>query len=396
MYEVLDGLLDLSYSDCKSQNIYREEDFEQFKINEPYIGIVDTSIYYDMQAYLRPLSSFYQLRNLGYNNMENALEKHEQIIDVKNMRLIQKLKYKENIVNQRREIVKKLEGSSGIQGKSASLNQNMIVIYVDAISRQRAMKKLPKTMEFFKNQNDMYEFLKFHSLVGWTDQNAQMFMYGNAYLNGSYITNKTVQSSIFEFFQEQGFITGKSQNYCEFSYYTQPPSINEIQPHKVFDHENVAFSCDPHYHNKENPHLPNSGPYSIFRHCLYGKDTYEHVLDFGTQFMNLYPKDKKLLVLNFIDNHEGTGEVVKYLDQPLTQFMTDMQQKHPNTTILLMSDHGWHMNGLGMMMTGKDQSMVEKHLPVLYIANLGNSLSELEKSNLIYNQQKLFSKQDAT
>lgn len=48
--------------------------------------------------------------------------------------------------------------------------------------------------------------------------------------------------------------------------------------------------------------------------------------------------------------HEGTGEVIKYLDQPLAKFLESI--KDENTTIMLMSDHGFHMNGPNLWAAG--------------------------------------------
>jgi len=58
---------------------------------------------------------------------------------------------------------------------------------------------------------------------------------------------------------------------------------------------------DPHYLVPEAPCDSLQGPFSIFRRCLYGKDVFEHVLDYGQKFMKAYKEDKKLLYLEFLD-----------------------------------------------------------------------------------------------
>jgi hypothetical protein len=91
------------------------------------------------------------------------------------------------------------------------------------------------------------------------------------------------------------------------------------------DHESISYACDPNYHDPQNSFSPYMGPFSIFRRCLYGKDTYEHVMDFGKKFINAYPNEKKVVWLDFIDMHEGTGEVINYLDKPLSKFLKEIQ-----------------------------------------------------------------------
>jgi arylsulfatase A-like enzyme len=49
-------------------------------------------------------------------------------------------------------------------------------------------------------------------------------------------------------------------------------------------------------------------------------------------------------MINFLDMHEGTHEVINYLDEPLAKFLREM--KAENTTIVMFSDHGPHMGGL--------------------------------------------------
>ena len=59
----------------------------------------------------------------------------------------------------------------------------------------------------------------------------------------------------------------------------------------------------------------------MYRRCLYGKDTFEYSLDFGTNFINAYKDKPKVLNLELIDMHEPTGEVVKFMDSKLEAFL---------------------------------------------------------------------------
>lgn len=60
--------------------------------------------------------------------------------------------------------------------------------------------------------------------------------------------------------------------------------------------------------------------------------------------MNTYSKEKKILMLTFMDMHEGTGEVINYLDKPMAKFLREIENE--NTSILMFSDHGPHLGGI--------------------------------------------------
>ena len=59
------------------------------------------------------------------------------------------------------------------------------------------------------------------------------------------------------------------------------------------------------------------GEYANLRRCLYGKDAYEYSLEYAEQFWEQYADEPKFFRLGFIDGHEGSLEVIKYLDEPL-------------------------------------------------------------------------------
>ena len=91
-------------------------------------------------------------------------------------------------------------------------------------------------------------------------------------------------------------------------------------------------------------HTDFDGAHSIQRRCYYGKDTFEYVLEYGRQFWKTYENEKKFLSMEFIDAHEGTGEVVKYLDAALVQMLSEIDLE--DTVLILTSDHGWHMQSV--------------------------------------------------
>lgn len=88
-----------------------------------------------------------------------------------------------------------------------------------------------------------------------------------------------------------------------------------------------------------------------------------------------------MLWLAFMDFHEGTAEVINYLDKPLASYIREIQNE--DTTIMLMSDHGFHMGGLKMALGGHQHS-TELRLPAMFLYNL-KGLNKEEEYNLKYN-----------
>lgn len=63
------------------------------------------------------------------------------------------------------------------------------------------------------------------------------------------------------------------------------------------DHELMIL--DPLYVNKKNYFDTSRGVNSVYRRCLYGKDTNEHAFDYGLQFLKEYKDEKKMLYLEY-------------------------------------------------------------------------------------------------
>ena len=69
-------------------------------------------------------------------------------------------------------------------------------------------------------------------------------------------------------------------------------------------------------------------------------------------------------MMEFMDMHEGTGEVLKYLDDPLV--MTLQEMNLDDTIVILVSDHGWHMKSIFHLLK-LEITKVEINLPALFI-----------------------------
>jgi hypothetical protein len=62
------------------------------------------------------------------------------------------------------------------------------------------------------------------------------------------------------------------------------------------------------------------------RKCLYNKEVNSYLIDYGKDFLTTYSEFPKYLELNFLDAHEGTGDALNYLDDPLRGFMDWLEQ----------------------------------------------------------------------
>ena len=237
--------------------------------------------------------------------------------------------------------------------KYKSTFDNILFIFMDSLSREHFKRKLKKTTKFIekfmKKNNDenlknykSYQFMKYTTFDAFTQMSAQPMFYGEK------MDPKTSNGTfILKYMKERGFITGQSIDLCSRELFvTMNNCLNKVE-FSDFDHENVAMFCDANYYNRDNPYPFLQGGFSIIRRCLYGKDAFEYVLEYGTKFWEAYSENKKFLRLGFIDAHEQSEEVIKYMDKPLTDFLENLFNKNllKNTAIFFVSDHGNGMYG---------------------------------------------------
>ena len=80
---------------------------------------------------------------------------------------------------------------------------------------------------------------------------------------------------------------------------------------------------------------------------MYGKDSGEFQIDYAQQFFETYKDQNKFYRMMFSDAHEGSMEVVKYLDDPIVGFLEFLENNGhlENSILMIMSDHGTSMPG---------------------------------------------------
>jgi hypothetical protein len=289
----------------------------------------------------------------------------------------------------RDEEVIKLRQSYYLKVGKQLLLKNTMIIYIDAISRVhflRIMKKTVKWLEKFYKTDDpnftTYQFFKYHSLGYFTEINTVPAFLGKWWLEagGNYYIN---------YFKEKGAITSDIVNPCGRTVATYYNNDLRYLNWGQYDHHHSALFCDPNYNQADNPYTPFLGPYSIRRRCMHGKDVHDYQLEYGYKFWETYHDMPKLLRMQFIDAHEGSMNVVKYLDDKLANFLSDMESKGmlDDTLLLFMADHGNNMPGFISMMNSQDYN-IEKYLPMMFMV-VPSSLKKEYKDALEYNEQSL-------
>ena len=268
---------------------------------------------------------------------------------------------------------------------------NILFLYIDAISRPkfiRAMKNTEKYLSKYFNSSEksFYQMMKYHNFIFFTQQNVNPMFFGESMFNSN-------GTSILKHIKKKGFITGHSNNICTRQLYDIEDNYTENIEYDNFDHENIAMMCDPNFYNPENRFTPYMGPYSIRRRCLYGRDTFEYILEYGEKFWETYSKEHKFLRLSFQDAHEGTLEVVKYLDVKLAEFLEKFDRKGylKDTAVFLVSDHGNNMVGIYNIFQFEDY-VLEKTLGTWFM--LLPKKKEIDEKFLEINQQRLVSPYD--
>ena len=268
---------------------------------------------------------------------------------------------------------------------------NILFLYIDAISRPefiRAMKNTEKYLSKYFNSSEksFYQMMKYHNFIFFTQQNVNPMFFGESMFNSN-------GTSILKHIKKKGFITGHSNNICTRQLYDIEDNYTENIEYDNFDHENIAMMCDPNFYNPENRFTPYMGPYSIRRRCLYGRDTFEYIIEYGEKFWAAYSKEHKFLRLSFQDAHEGTLEVVKYLDVKLAEFLEKFDRKGylKDTAVFLVSDHGNNMVGIYNIFQFEDY-VLEKTLGTWFM--LLPKKKEIDEKFLEINQQRLVSPYD--
>ena len=274
------------------------------------------------------------------------------------------------------------------KNKISKINQmykNILIIFLDTVSRCHFIRKLPKTMKFLndfmkyetnpsKKSMTVFQFFKYNSLGTYTDPNLRAIYYGSTFKeNGTHFG---------EYFKESGYITGRANSYCDKEPVNDDVASSSII-HHIFDHEGLSLGCmKPFYDGALFSNLN-----CLVKKCLFGKDLNEYAFEYLESFWEAYIDQNKMFLYQSIDGHEPTGQVIGYFDNILYKYLSKFYEKGylKQTPIILFSDHGQHLNGPLYLFDSQD-FYYERTLPGLFLI-LPND-EKLYKNNL-YDKIKL-------
>ena len=163
-----------------------------------------------------------------------------------------------------------------LEKKSSPYANNVIILYIDSISRAYSIRQLKKTLKFFEqfmsykggnNKKDpssnfhSFQFFKYHSFEGYTFENYPRIFYGNR-------AGKNI-IRITKYFKDNGFVTSYSNEMC---FRDLSSTLHNMTYEEVGDHELII--CDP---NKKHAN-------SLVKRCLYDKLATSYLYEYGNQF----------------------------------------------------------------------------------------------------------------
>ena len=164
-----------------------------------------------------------------------------------------------------------------LENNSEPYSNNILLIFIDSLSRANAIRQLKKTMNFFEKFmpykggfNEKYpseifhsfQFFKYHSFIGHTFYNYPLLFYGQKNEN----KNKT---SITKFLKQNGYVTCNVHDCCKIE---NTRTYHNFSLEEVFDHQYLV--CDP---NNEEISINSI-------RCLYDKQNIEYLLNYTDNF----------------------------------------------------------------------------------------------------------------
>ena len=348
------------------------------------------------QTYTQKIFSYVYEHIDGVKENPSEADKAEVFLDFENDKgkIRINLKRNETLIQEREALAEKNEVKF----------DNVYVFFLDHLSRNhflKRMKKVSKALEEMlysrnvkseeinsKNNRykkfNSYQFIKYQNLQGATPNNMYPLFYGVP------INDKT-GVSVTKFYKDKGFITASTVNSCYRDLYYINPSIT---PAINFDHENIPLFCDTNLIDPDMFWAYEQGENSIFRKCLYGKDSHEYMFEYMTQFLEAYKNQRKYMRMCFMDSHEATMQVVKYLDEPLNNFLNLIIDKYSNnkTAIIFLSDHGGKLPGPYAVLF-VEEFIFEAELASLFLI-LPENNTKYDKNIVLKNEKRFLSDYD--
>jgi hypothetical protein len=412
-FTIFDGVFDyprIINQDCTAnKTIYNSDDLlihTNLTKDSLYIGYPNTNNYHlindtHVKVFQKKiLSEFIDLTNLKSSISE---KKYELSIDFRNFTLSNQifntsltlnknysLEAERNITynNFKESVNNKTLGEGNLE--YLDLVQNVVVIFFDSLSRPHFKRKLPNVFNWLEeNYNNKtsdyssYQFFKFQSLYPGTLANIVSAYYG------AFPGNRKGYS-IYKKFQERGFVVAQTMDLCGREYFDIEKDLNFTYHYP--DHELASLFCDPTFYDISTPYKMFSGPYGMGKRCIWGREAADWMFDYSRQFMESYKNSSKFLSVGIQDSHEGSGEMVKYTEEYVLNFLNYLKKEKilDNTLLLIFSDHGFFMPGSVYQLFNLNDFQIEQTLPSLYML-LPKNIKGFEKidKSLKSNENKM-------
>ena len=283
------------------------------------------------------------------------------------------LKYNETLSKERKSLEKKV----------LPYSNNIMLIFIDSVSRQNSIRQLKKTIQFIENfmpykggynpkfpdvKYHSFQFFKYHSFKNHTNGNFPRLFYGND------IHSKNIVL-LTKYFKKNGYITNYSSDSCQKD---NTRTFHNFTESEVYDHQFLL--CDPNMYKYFSP----------YKKCLHGKTEVEYLCNYAEQFWRKYRNNRKFSVIILNNGHEWTLEALKYTDIFIYNYLNSLYNDNlfKDSTIILLSDHGVVMPSLYSIF---DFYNKEIGLPMLYlIINDRNKISYNEQYYYLHKNQQTF------
>lgn len=285
-----------------------------------------------------------------------------------------------------------------LEGNTDRIDYNMVVFYLDHVSRsnfRRKLKKLTAWLDQFAEENTNTDvlatsFLRYHGLKDNSPKNNNAMFYGE---HGH--LNKDESNNIYSAFSRNGFITGRFQDECDYENLEYENKYDRPQFYE-FDHDGSPISCDSNYDIGSNHNIVlGQGRYSQYIRCLYGKMVHTVGFEYLIKFWEAYPDNKKFFKIILNDAHEPTGAVLDHADEGYLNFFKEFYAKGfmKDTQIVIIADHGAHFYTMRTPMFPDNSRRIENAFPV-HILLVPRDIPEKPKRFIRENQQRFATHHD--
>lgn len=257
---------------------------------------------------------------------------------------------------------------------SPSRKLNILLVMLDAVSRAEFHYSLPETAQALEelhnsplHPHSVFEFFRYQTIGYHTQPNLGGLFSGVTQVRFQRFVKEWEDGEcddpharlglIFRQFKRQHqqemfpgvSITGPDYR-TGFALGDCVPQLSEYwnttAGEQLIDVEQMELLCHRDYTAQTLDH-PFKGPYSVSKRCIAGKPVHSYNFDLLTSMLEnaARPGAKPVFAMSqFMEGHETSQEVLPVIDTDLSEFLINVADNHPDTLVMLFSDHGNHMS----------------------------------------------------